>query len=117
MERRQQRGLSLRGLATELEVAPAHLSRLANGKTKPNPDTCKRIADYFGDPVILVLRLAGWVEDDDITADEFMKLFYAAIKDDPDLQILFEVYQQQKTPAKRHAFVRSIQAAFGGKPA
>lgn len=104
-------------MAAELDFAPAHLSRIGTGKTKPNPETCKRIADYFGDPVILVLRLAGWVDDDDITADDFMKLFYAAIKDDPDLQLLFEVYQQQKTPAKRHAFVRSIQAAFGGKTA
>ncbi|MBP7692693.1 MAG: helix-turn-helix transcriptional regulator [Anaerolineales bacterium] len=116
-ERREQRGLSLRGLAAELEVAPAHLSRIATGKTKPNPDTCKRIAEYFGDPVILVLRVAGWVDDEDITADDFMKLFYSAIKDDPDLQILFKVYQQQNTPEKRHAFVRSIQAAFGVKTA
>lgn len=116
-ERREQRGLSLRGLAAELKVAPAHLSRIATGKTKPYPDTCKRIADYFGDPVILVLRLAGWVEDEDIPADEFMKAFYAAIKDDPDLKLLFEVYQQQETPEKRSAFVRSIQAAFGHKTA
>ena len=117
LERSRQHSLSLRKLAAELNIDPSHLSRIVKGKVTPYPETCKRIAEYFGDPVALVLRLAGWIDESDVDVNEFMRQFYVVIKDDADLKLLYEIYMKQETPEKRHAFVRAILAAFGGKQA
>ncbi len=112
--RRQASGLSLRGLAAALSIDPSHLSRLASGKVNPYPDTCRKIAAYFGDPVSLTLRLAGWIDSEDVEVDEFMREFAAALRDDPNLKLLYELYLEQE-PTERKNFVRSLRAAFGSK--
>ncbi len=45
---RTQRGLSQRQLATQLNIANAHLSLLESGDRKPGAVLLFRIADYFG---------------------------------------------------------------------
>jgi transcriptional regulator with XRE-family HTH domain len=112
--RRAASGLSLRGLAAALGLNPSHLSRLATGKVTPYPDTCRKIAVYFGDPVSLPMLLAGWIDKSDVPVDEVMREFAASLRDDPNLMALYDLYLEQK-PAERENFVRSLRAAFGSK--
>lgn len=109
------KGLSRRQVSLELGIDPSHVTRLIKGKVTPAPDTCKRIARYFGDPVSFPLRLAGWLDATDVTVDEFMIEFVTAFMEDPNLQLLYQTYLEQGSPEARRAFVRSIRAAFGQK--
>jgi transcriptional regulator with XRE-family HTH domain len=51
---RQERGASLRSAATDLGIAPSHLSRLERGQKGASSEVAKRAADYYGvDPADL----------------------------------------------------------------
>jgi len=55
---REQRGESLRAAASELGVAPSHLSRLERGEKSPSEELRRRAAHYYG------------VSEDSVTLDE-----------------------------------------------
>jgi transcriptional regulator with XRE-family HTH domain len=113
--RLRSRGMTQRQLAMDLEVDPSHLTRLIKGKVTPSIATCRKVAEYFGDPTILTLRLAGWIDARDVDMKEFLHEMVVAFTNDPDLQLLYQTYLEQGTPEARRAFVRSIRAAFGQK--
>jgi transcriptional regulator with XRE-family HTH domain len=49
-ELRQAQKRSLRSTASELGLAPSHLSRLERGERSPSAEMSQRIADYYGVP-------------------------------------------------------------------
>jgi transcriptional regulator with XRE-family HTH domain len=55
---REKRGQSLRAAASELGVAPSHLSRLERGEKSPSNELRRRAAHYYG------------VDEDSVTLDE-----------------------------------------------
>lgn len=54
---RNQRGLSLRQLASELELAThSHLDRIERGKSYPSAELILKIADYFDVSIDQLMR-------------------------------------------------------------
>jgi transcriptional regulator with XRE-family HTH domain len=45
---REQRGATLRSAATDLGIAPSHLSRLERGQKGASSEVARRAADYYG---------------------------------------------------------------------
>jgi transcriptional regulator with XRE-family HTH domain len=45
---REERGASLRAAASDLGIAPSHLSRLERGQKGASPEVAQRAADYYG---------------------------------------------------------------------
>jgi transcriptional regulator with XRE-family HTH domain len=45
---REDRGASLRSTATDLGVAPSHLSRIERGEKRASQDVVRRAANYYG---------------------------------------------------------------------
>lgn len=113
LARIRSKGLTRLRVAKDLGLDPSHMTRLIKGKGNPAPETCKRVARYFEDPTSIPLRLAGWLNGDDINIDDFAREFTVALNEDPDLQLLYKTYLEQGSPEARRAFVRSIRAAFG----
>ena len=61
---REQRGQSLRAAASDLGVAPSHLSRLERGQKSPSDELRRRAADYYGVDEDHVALDEGQVPDD-----------------------------------------------------
>jgi len=66
-EELKRRNLSLRSAAQEIGVSHTTLSRLVSGTTRPDFDTCARIAGFLRLRVSRVLELAGYAEAGDLT--------------------------------------------------
>ncbi|MCG2767592.1 MAG: helix-turn-helix domain-containing protein [Anaerolineae bacterium] len=66
----KRRNLSLRRAAQEIDVSHTTLSRLMSGKTRPDVDTCTRIAEFLRLRVSRVLELAGYAEAGDLTGTD-----------------------------------------------
>ncbi len=63
----QERNLSLRKVATGIDLPPSHLSAILNGKRPLRVAICNSIADYFEVPRIELYNQVGWV---DLSMDE-----------------------------------------------
>ncbi len=63
----KRRNLSLRRAAQEMGISHTTLSRLISGKTRPDVDTCAKLAGFLRFRVSRVLELAGYVETDALT--------------------------------------------------
>lgn len=111
----QSKGISRKQFALDLEIDPSHITKLIKGKVTPSPETCKKVARYFGDPTVLTLRLAGWLDGYDVSLDDYFHEMVVAFMNDPELRLLYQTYLEQGSPEARRAFVRSIRAAFGQK--
>jgi transcriptional regulator with XRE-family HTH domain len=61
---REQRGQSLRVAASELGVAPSHLSRLERGEKSASEELRRRAAAYYGVNEDLIALEEGRVPDD-----------------------------------------------------
>lgn len=59
-ELRENKGLTLRGLAAELGIGNSSLSQYENCKRTPGLDVCKVFADYFD---VSVDYLAGFTDE------------------------------------------------------
>lgn len=57
----RQKGVSARGLASELGVNHTTVSRWLSGKGRPSPASCKRLAEYADARPEWVLSLAGYL--------------------------------------------------------
>ena len=91
----------MRAIAGELKIGPSHLSSMRQGKIRPYPPACKRIAQYFGDNTLLVLIAAGWLSMNDLDPETQIKLFAKALEGEPDFLELYKVYEEQgETSAK-----------------
>jgi uncharacterized membrane protein YkvA (DUF1232 family)/lambda repressor-like predicted transcriptional regulator len=67
-------GISIRKLARECGVDPATISRLINGKQKPQPIHLEKIAHVLHLPVIKLWQAAGYIKDEQLQekqTDEF----------------------------------------------
>ena len=53
---REQRGLSQRQLAAQLDIAKSHVNQLESGKRKPGTELTFKIADFFGVTVDVLVR-------------------------------------------------------------
>ena len=61
----RERGLSGRAAARAMGVSTSHFARVAAGRIKrPDAGFCVKLARLFEDSPITVLRLAGWLPDD-----------------------------------------------------
>jgi transcriptional regulator with XRE-family HTH domain len=111
--RRKDRGLSRRALAGKLKTDASYLGRVVQGKIRPTAKTCNRISDFFKDPRVIALTLAGWLEQrppdgqgyDHPLADEVAGL----LRDDADFVALFRIYSS-KEPGERKAILRVVRA-------
>jgi len=79
----QRRNLSLREAAQEIGVSHATLSRLLHGLTRPDYETCAKLAGYLRLRVARVLELAGYAEAGALTGT-----------DDPLLEEFFGRWQK-----------------------
>jgi CheY-like chemotaxis protein len=69
LERKQGKKYSARRLSIEAGLSPNTLYQLLNHpEVKPNPETCHKLADFFGTEPILVLEMAGHVSVKEVTA-------------------------------------------------
>lgn len=57
-------GISLREMARYMELPPTSLHNYLNWPTEPRMDALKKMSDYFGEPITVLLS-----EDDDLTAN------------------------------------------------
>ncbi len=118
-EQRAARGQTRKALALAIGLEPGHFWRIQAGEIQPTLGTCRRIAEFFQIPTLMVLQLTGMLQavDWEISdGDErFMLDFARAAVKDPDLRGLYELYLEQPTRADRRAFVRAVRAAFGRK--
>ncbi|MBT6148172.1 MAG: helix-turn-helix domain-containing protein [Gemmatimonadetes bacterium] len=68
---RQGLGLSLQAVAIPAEVSAAYLHKLEQGKVEtPSPRSLRRIGNELGVAYLRLLRLAEYLEDDDLGSDE-----------------------------------------------
>ncbi len=109
------KGINYSKLAQDLGVKRAHISRLVLDKVTPAPETCKRLADYFGDSPIITLRAAGWLNEADMGNEEFVQELIKAYATDPSLRLLFDLYLLLGTNEKRESFIKAAMAAWQSK--
>lgn len=104
------KSLSKRQLAFDLEIDPAHLTRLTQNKVHPLPETCVKVARYFGDPAVIVLQLAGWIEDEDVDLIQFFAEFRDVMSESDDLRNLLAEFKKLETLDDRHDFIDQFVA-------
>ena len=70
--KRKSNGLTLRGLAAELEIAPAYLSDIEKGRRNPSDEKLKAIIEVLKlneEETFLFLDLAAKAKDNTVSAD------------------------------------------------
>lgn len=68
LERKQGQKYSTRRLSTEAGLSPNTLYQLLNHpEVKPSPETCHKLADFFGVEPLLVLEVAGHVSAKEVS--------------------------------------------------
>ncbi|MGP6451522.1 helix-turn-helix domain-containing protein [Streptococcus dysgalactiae subsp. equisimilis] len=71
-DKRKSNGLTLRGLAAELEIAPAYLSDIEKGRRNPSDEKLKAIIETLRlneEETFLFLDLAAKAKDNTVSAD------------------------------------------------
>lgn len=63
-QRMDERGLGVNQLAEYTGIYGSAISRWLNGRSRPDPDNCVRLAEFFGRPQREVLQVAGWPTGD-----------------------------------------------------
>ena len=107
--RLQERGLSGRAAARAMGVSNSYFARVTSGRvTRPGVGFCVKLADLFGDSPVMVLRLAGWLPEDneDVPVEEVRHL----IAENPQLATLARIYQSLH-PEARELFFALVRAA------
>jgi len=98
--RRQQRGLSMRQLAREIDANIATISLLEAGAyLSPQPDTLKAIARVLEVPISDLFVIADWLPADELpTLKPYLRAKYGGLDEQAIADI--EAYAQQR--AQRH---------------
>jgi transcriptional regulator with XRE-family HTH domain len=60
----KERGVSMREIATAIDITPSYLSEVITGKKRPSPNLLSTLADYFQVSRVEVYNAAGWVSFD-----------------------------------------------------
>ncbi|HET7628151.1 MAG TPA: helix-turn-helix transcriptional regulator [Bacillales bacterium] len=102
---RENRGLSQKQLAAELEISNVQLSRYESGNRKPDPDTIASFANYFDVSADYLLGIASSVSDPQAEyVSEQEQLLLQTLKRHPQLEHV--LYQLLQSPdKKRNRFI------------
>ena len=92
---RQEKGITQRDLAKQLNISPSTIAMYETGQRKPDSDMLEAIADYFNVSIDYLLcrtdvknpsdEISDALEDDKELAD-----FWNKLKEREDLQLLFK---------------------------
>lgn len=110
-KRLEEHKMSGRAAAAAMDISQPHFSRIASGKVeRPGPEICRKIADLFGDPPAMVMRLAGWFEADE--RDAFYEEIVELSKRDPRFEEMVRTYQSLTSEEARDAFLAMSKTAL-----
>lgn len=107
----ESKGMTNKAAAEAIGVTSAYFARVATGKvTRPSVDFCRKLAGLFDDSAIAVMRLAGWLSEDDQEAllEEMREL----ATHDPGFSELLKSYRELRTQRERELFLAMAKAAI-----
>ena len=110
-KRLEEHDMSGRAAAATMEISQPHFARIASGQVeRPGPGICRKIGELFGDSPTMVMRLAGWFEDDD--RDAFLQEIMELSKKDPRFEEMVRTYQSLTSEEAREAFLAMSKTAL-----
>ena len=105
----EDRKVSLRSAARQMQVSPAILSLIINGERIPDAGVCNAIADFLGVPRVQVYGLAGWLDIGE-QDDETLTNLLIALTDSPEkLSQLKRIYYSIGDKTARGEFLTWVQ--------
>ncbi|MCD4671328.1 MAG: helix-turn-helix transcriptional regulator [Anaerolineaceae bacterium] len=86
-------GLSIRALASQMDLSPAYVSSFMKGERVPDAVLCNQIADKLNVPQFTVFKLAGWLdeEDEEIALSKLNEL----AQQDAEVQIILNLLEEE----------------------
>lgn len=108
--RLKEKGISGRAAAEAMGVSNSYFVRVATGKIKrPGVEFCKKLAELFDDSALKVMRLAGWLpeENEDALTGELRAL----VSNDPEFMELLAIYRRLATQRERRLFIALVKVA------
>jgi transcriptional regulator with XRE-family HTH domain len=111
-ELRTQKGLGLREVATRAEVNHGYLSQLERGEVaQPAPAILQKLSRGYGEPFILLMRWAGYIEDGELSANQARALSYMGDDlSDQELTAVKAVLDAIRTKSAQFSSLHSLDA-------
>ncbi|MEW6536421.1 MAG: helix-turn-helix domain-containing protein [Candidatus Auribacterota bacterium] len=109
--------LSIRNLSEKTGISNAYLSQLESGKRdSPHPEILKKLARFYGIPVIEILKHAGYLDDEmdeKESYEEKVDRLFLHVINDPEFQYGTRMKCQYDLAAKR--FIIEMYEKLTGK--
>lgn len=104
------KGVTGKAAAEAIGVTPTYFGRVKKGKVKPSMEFCQRLAEFFNDSILTVMRLAGWLPDDELDKSLIERLRELAARD-PGFKELLEAYASLESAESKELFLAMVKAA------
>jgi len=112
------REMSIRQVAEKTGISNAYLSQLESGKrNKPHPKVLKKLARFYGMPVIEFLKKAGYLDEvisEEETYEEKIDRLFQYITNKPDYKFGHRIKGAVTTEVKKFV-IEMYQKASGEK--